>query len=111
MTDKGQMHMGIPSQNTETAGTDSNQGSHSGKTDDPLTRDQVLRLSSQTIRALHKRVNGTRFKEQAGDSAKLAYVRALSQVLQLYAALLRDSEIIDLEKRIAELERQKDKGP
>ena len=111
MTDNGQMHMGTPSQNTETAGTESSRGSKARKNEEPLTRDQVLRLSSQTIRALHTRVNGTRFKEQAGDSAKLAYVRALSQVLQIYAALLRDSEMIDLENRIVELERQKDKGP
>lgn len=36
-----------------------------------LTREQVLRLSSSTIRQLHKRVSGTRFKEQSGDGARL----------------------------------------
>ena len=52
-------------------------------------------------------MNGVRFKAQETDTAKLAYIRALSQVLQLYAALLRDNEITELEARIAELEREK----
>lgn len=69
-----------------------------------------MRLSSQTLRQLYTRVNGARFKEQTGDSAKLAYVRALAQVLQLYAALLRDREITELEERIANLERQQRSG-
>lgn len=84
-------------------------GPGSGKNPDPLTRDEVLRLSSQTIRQLHRRVSGgVRFKVQAGDSARLAMIRALSQLLQTYASILRDHELADLEKRIAELERQKE---
>ena len=59
---------------------DGRDGSASGKNVDPLTRDQVLRLSSQTIRMLHKRVSGKRFKVQNGDSARLSHVRALAQL-------------------------------
>jgi len=70
-----------------------------------LTRDECLRLSSQMIRSLHRRVNGARFKEQASDGAKLSHIRALIAVLQVYGGLLRDSELIDLEKRIVELEK------
>jgi len=80
-------------------------GTGSGKNAEPLTRDQVLRLSSQTIRALHKRVNGTRFKVQGSDSAKLSHIRALVQILQVYSSLLKDNEIADLEQRIEELEK------
>jgi len=83
-------------------------GTGSGKNAEPLTRDEVLRLSSQTIRALHKRVSGTRFKVQSSDSAKLSHIRALVQVLQVYSTILRDHELADLEKRIAELERLKE---
>jgi len=75
----------------------------SGK-NNPLTRDQVLQLSSETIRQLHKRVNGVRFKEQSSDSARLAHVRALTALMQLYAGLLKDAELIDLERRITDLE-------
>lgn len=87
---------------------DGRDGSASGKNVDPLTRDQVLRLSSQTIRMLHKRVSGKRFKVQNGDSARLSHVRALAQLLQLYGNLLKDQEIEDLEKRITELEKAKE---
>jgi hypothetical protein len=81
-------------------------GTGSGKNGEPLTRDEVLRLSSQTIRQLHGRVSGgRRFKVQNGDSARLAMIRALSQLLQTYAGILRDHELADLEKRIAELEK------
>ncbi len=84
-------------------------GTRSGEKDAPLTRDEVLRLSSTTIRQLHRRVSGAvRFKEQSSDSAKLAFVRALTQILQVYASVLKDREITELEKRITELERQKE---
>lgn len=74
------------------------------KTDDILTRDEVLHLSSVTIRQLHRRTSATRFKTQGGDRDRLAYVRALSQFLTVYSGFLRDAEIADLEKRIAVLE-------
>jgi hypothetical protein len=91
---------------TETSENIEGNGTGSGKNAEPLTRDQVLRLSSQTIRQLHHRVSGgQRFKVQAGDPARLAMIRALSQLLQTYASILRDHEITDLEERIAELEK------
>jgi hypothetical protein len=94
---------------TETSENIEGNGTGSGKNAEPLTRDQVLRLSSQTIRQLHRRVSGgIRFKEQSGDSARLAMIRALSQLLQTYASVLRDHELSDLEKRIAELEKMKE---
>ena len=87
---------------TEIRETESNQNP-SGK-NIPLTRDQVLQLSSDTIRQLHQRVNGVRFKEQSSDSARLAHVRALTQLIQLYSGLLKDAELIELERRISDLE-------
>jgi hypothetical protein len=72
---------------------------------DHLTRDECLRLSSEMIRQLHKRVSGVRFKEQASDNAKLSHVRALVQTLQVYGTILKDHELSELETRIAELER------
>jgi len=76
---------------------------------EPLTRDEVLRLSSTTIRQLHHRVSGAvRFKEQNSDSAKLAFVRALTQTLQVYASILKDHELTELEARISELEKVKE---
>ena len=71
----------------------------------PLTRDQVLILSSTTIRQLHKRVNVARFKEQRSDGARLSHVRALIAVLQVYSALLRDDDLETLKRRVEGLER------
>ena len=93
--------------NTETGST--LKGTSEEKHAPSLTREQVLRLlSSSTIRQLHKRVSGTRFKEQSGDSARLSHIRALSQLLQTYAGILKDTEISTLDQRITELERQKE---
>ena len=76
-----------------------------GKIPNRLTRDDVLRLSSQMIRSLHKRVSGARFKEQKSDGAKLSHIRALIAVLQVYGALLRDDELETLENRVTQLEK------
>ena len=84
--------------------------SNSEKKDVLLSRDQILQLSSQTIRQLHDRVSGERFKEQNGDTTRLAYIRALSQLLQIHAALLKDTEITEMEDRLAVLERQRESG-
>jgi len=96
--------------NTEKREKDSIQSKPSGeKGTEPLSRDEVLRLSSQTIRQLHRRVSGTvRFKEQASDGAKLSHIRALVAVLQVYGSIMKDAELTDLEKRISELEREKE---
>ena len=94
-------------QMAETNENGSTQGIASGENgSEPLTRDQVLRLSSQMIRQLHKRVSGTRFKEQRSDSAKLSHVRALVAVLTVYSSILKDCEITELDKRISKLEKK-----
>jgi hypothetical protein len=94
---------------TEKTTKNGGNGTGSGKNPPALTRDEVLRLSSQTIRQLHRRVSGgQRFKVQNGDSARLAMIRALSGLLQTYAGILRDHELADLEKRISDLEHEKE---
>jgi len=95
--------------NTEKSEKDSTKGSTSEeKGADALSRDQVLRMSSEVIRKLHTRVSTQRFKEQSSDGAKLSHVRALVQVLQVYGSIMKDHELTDLEKRISELEREKE---
>ena len=95
--------------NTGNSEKETGNGTGSRKSAEPLTRDQVLRLSSQTIRQLHKRVSGgQRFKVQSGDGARLAMIRALSQLLQTYASILKDHEITELEQRITELEKMRE---
>ena len=93
--------------NTENNETSMETGDLLGKIPDRLTRDDVLRLSSHLIRALHGRVSVARFKVQSSDGAKLSHVRALIAVLQVYGALLRDDELEVLKMRIEALERLK----
>jgi hypothetical protein len=93
--------------NTENNETSTETGDIPGKNPDRLTRDDVLRLSSNLIRSLHKRVNVTRFKEQRSDSAKLSHIRALVAVLQVYGAILKDDELETLKQRVEALERLK----
>jgi hypothetical protein len=94
--------------NTENNETSMETGDLPGKIPDRLTRDDVLRLSSHLIRALHKRVSSARFKEQSSDGAKLSHIRALITILQVYGALLRDVELTQLDQRIGELEKIKE---
>ena len=94
-------------QNTELSGTEADSLTPDlEKKTGPLTREEVLKLSSETIRSLHKRISVIRFKGQAGDRDRLAYVRALVSLLQVYSGILKDQEIEDLEKRLDALEKE-----
>jgi len=96
----GEETIGISGMETAPAASDTE------KNDGLLTREEVLRLSSVTIRQLHHRTSVHRFKTQAGDRDRLAYVRALTQLLQVYNGLLKDGELEELEKRIDALENE-----
>jgi hypothetical protein len=74
-----------------------------------ISRGELERMTSQLIRTLHKRSTAHRFKPSPEtDSPRLQYARACIAAVQAYTALLRDSEIEELEKRITELEREKE---
>lgn len=74
-----------------------------------ISRDELERMTSQLIRTLHKRSTAHRFKPSPDtDSPRLQYARACIAAIQAYGGLLKDSEIAELEKRIQELERQKE---
>jgi len=73
-----------------------------------ISRDELERMTSQLIRTLHKRSTAHRFKPSPDtDSPRLQYARACIAAIVAYGGLLKDSEIVDLEKRIAELEKQR----
>jgi hypothetical protein len=74
-----------------------------------ISREELERMTSQLVRTLHKRSTAHRFKPSPDtDSPRLQYARACIAAIQAYGGLLKDSEIESLEKRIAELERQKE---
>jgi len=79
-------------------------GSFPDENDAPLTLDQSMFVLSETIKQLHNRVNGVRFKEHRSDKAKLEHIRALVGISKVYSGLLRDSKISDMEIRLSDLE-------
>jgi len=108
--DNRHINSGIKMQTVSKSETGAGTASDSGKNiSGPLDREQLLNLSSDLVKSLHERVMATRFKSRTGDRDRLAFTRALTQLLNTYSGILKDSEIADLEKRIATLEAQKQK--
>ncbi len=88
------------------AADDEPEGKTSSGSDKKISRAELMEMSSRLIRLLHQRTTTKRFKPSGHDSPRLAYARATVAAVQAYTTLLRDSEIENLEKRIAELEGQ-----
>ena len=78
-----------------------------GENLDPLTRNDVLRISSQLIRTLHKCVSVARFKQQSDDS-KLSFVRTLIAAIKAYEGILAKDEIQTLQHQMDAVGRVKD---
>jgi hypothetical protein len=69
-----------------------------------MGREDLLNVSSETIRGLQTRLAVERFREREGDSTKLQYLRVLIAAMQAHNAILRDSELEEMKLRIASLE-------
>jgi|GEM_PF-1818075 len=67
------------------------------------SRESLLRVNSQLIANLQKRVNASRFRVAEGDSTKLGYIRALIQALQVQNAILKDIELDVVKQELEEL--------
>ncbi len=66
-------------------------------------RESLLKVNSELISNLQKRVNVKRFRIQEGDSIKLGYIRALIQALQVQNAILKDVELDALKQELEEV--------
>jgi hypothetical protein len=76
-----------------------------------MSRGEILAAASDAIAYLHTRTcSGKQFKESATDKARAAYLRVLIQAIAAYGGLLRDEDMLDLERRIADLEQSKAGG-
>ena len=75
--------------------------------DEKIDREQLLAVSTDLIRSLHRRISGPRFRGNQHDSTKLGYARALVAAVQVHNQVLRDMEMEELERRIAALEEAK----
>jgi len=55
------------------------------------TREKLMQITGVLIDETFERVTGDRFRLREGDRERLAYVRALKELIQLHADLLQDS--------------------
>ncbi|MDY0237195.1 MAG: hypothetical protein RBR71_14315 [Gudongella sp.] len=63
-------------------------------------------MLSDVLRILHARVTTSRFKPKTSDPGLMAMVRGFVGASQALTAVLRDSDLDDLDHRIAALEEQ-----
>jgi hypothetical protein len=68
------------------------------------SREYLLKANAELIENLQKRVSVKRFKPQNGDSQKVSFIRIFIQALQLQNAILKDSELDEIKKRLEALE-------
>jgi len=54
-------------------------------------RKKLLEIPGALIEETHARVSGDRFRPREGDRERLAYLRALRELIALQAALLKDA--------------------
>jgi hypothetical protein len=93
----------IPNEMTETPDDSSNESQ------EKISRELLMQMTSRLIRILHKRTTSRRFKPSGHDSPRLQYARTTVAAIQAYTALLRDDEIETLKRRIESLERLRGK--
>ena len=74
-----------------------------------ISREELLVKASELVRILHRRTTTRRFKTGQHDRPRLAYARVAVAAVTAYAALLRDAELEELEKRIERLEQAKER--
>ena len=78
------------------------------KTGDALSREELAGMLSDVLKILHSRATASRFKPKNSDPGLMAIVRGFVQGAQALTAVLRDSDLDDLGRRIAALEEATD---
>ena len=69
----------------------------------PISRSELMLMSSHLIRILHRKTTSHRFKPAQHDSTRLQYARATIAAITAYGSLLHD-DLTELEERIETLE-------
>lgn len=65
-----------------------------------LERDQLLDLSTAVLGDIMGRLTGDRFRERDGDRTKLGYIRALTSQMSCHAAILKDRELEQINRKL-----------
>ena len=75
----------------------------------PVDRETLLKIATDCLTFLHRRMSVQRFRTSPHDTTKLSYARALFAGVQAINGVLRDAEIADIERRVIALEQQKER--
>ena len=73
-----------------------------------LTREEIAGMTSDILKKLHARATAPRFYAKESDQNLMALVRAFVQGVTALNAVIRDRDLDELERRIAELEAAKE---
>ena len=84
--------------------TDKEQTALEKPVDNVYNRQNLLILSSSVLEKIEGRLTAERFRASESDNTYLAFVRAFSSLLSAYNATLRDSELVELDLRVKQLE-------
>ena len=82
-------------------------GAISGTLD--LSRDELLILLSQVVRAQHFKITKGRVRDAKNEKIRLDSVRVLAYLCSVYNGILKDRDLSDIEKRLEALENAKPK--
>ena len=84
--------------------TDKEQTALEKPAENVYNRQNLLILSSSVLEKIEGRLTAERFRSSESDNTYLAFVRAFSSLLSAYNATLRDSELVELDLRVKQLE-------
>jgi len=73
-----------------------------------VNRAELIRFLSEAVKFCHGKATVGRLQAAEGDATRLSYMRALAQMSTPLLAALRDSELQELDRRITELEAEKE---
>lgn len=65
-----------------------------------LERDQLLDMSTAVMGDIMGRLTGDRFRERDGDRTKLGYLRALTSQMSCHAAILKDRDLEQINRKL-----------
>lgn len=84
-----------------------NGGDNLSESGNALSRGALLEISSSVITELQQKATSGRFRSPDNEKMRDSKTRLLIQAIGVYGGLLRDEQIADFERRLAELEARK----
>ena len=75
-----------------------------------LTRSELIHMLTDAVKIVAGKVTAQRLRENSQDKTRLAYIRALAQLATPILSALRDSQLEELERRIAAIEGERKNG-